>query len=81
MVFRQGKKEISDNVQELRTLLAAVQLDPLPEAVQMTIFVKRFRTGVVSTGVFRVHHLTFDEIVDVVLNAYLKIKAVRYGFQ
>ena len=34
---RQGKKEISIYVQELRALLAATQLDPLLEAVQVTI--------------------------------------------
>ena len=33
LAARQGKKESSDFVQGLRTLIAAMQLDPLPEAV------------------------------------------------
>ena len=42
----QGKKELSDYVQELRTLIAAMQLDPLPEMVLVTIFMEGLRTGV-----------------------------------
>ena len=34
---RQGKKEVSDYVQQLRTRLAAMQLGLPPEAVQVTI--------------------------------------------
>ena len=42
----QGKKELSDYVQELRTLIAAIQLDPLSEMVLVTIFMEGLRTGV-----------------------------------
>ena len=52
---RQGKKELSDCVQELKTLLAAMQLDPLPEAVQVTNFMEGLRTEVARTEVFHVH--------------------------
>uniref|UniRef100_M4BU51 Retrotransposon gag domain-containing protein n=1 Tax=Hyaloperonospora arabidopsidis (strain Emoy2) TaxID=559515 RepID=M4BU51_HYAAE len=38
--FRQGKKEISDYIRELRTLLAAMQLNHLSEEVRVTIFMK-----------------------------------------
>ena len=76
---RQGKKELSDYVQELRTLLAAMQLDPLPEAVRITIFMEGLRTGVARTEVFRVHPSTFEEAVDIALNAGFNFKASRYG--
>ena len=42
----QGKKKQSDYVQELRTLIFAMQLDPLPEMVLVTIFMEGLRTGV-----------------------------------
>ena len=34
---RQGKKKLSDYVQELRTLIASMQIDPLPDMVLVTI--------------------------------------------
>ena len=34
---RQGKNELTDYVQELRTLMAAMQSDPLPETVYVTV--------------------------------------------
>ena len=43
---RHGKKELSDYFQELRTLLAAMQLEPLLEEVRVTIFMEGLRTGV-----------------------------------
>ena len=49
---RQGRKELSDFVQELRTLLAAMQFDPLPEEVHVTIFREGLRTGSLETEVF-----------------------------
>ena len=42
---RQGKKESSDYIQELRALFAAMQLDMLLEAVQMTIFLNGLTLG------------------------------------
>ena len=81
LASRQGKKELTDYVQELRTLLAAMQLDPLPEAVRVTIFMEGLRTGVARTEVFRVHPSTFEEAVDVALNAEFNFKAARYGTQ
>ena len=56
---RQGKNELTEYVQELRTLMAAMQSHPLPEAVHVTIFMDGFRTGVARTEVFRVHLSTF----------------------
>ena len=42
LAARRSKKEISDFVQEFRTLIAAMQLDPLPEAVLVTIIMEGF---------------------------------------
>ena len=56
---RRGKKELSDYVQELRTLIAAMQLDPLPEMVLVTIFMEGLHTDVSQTKVFRVHPTAF----------------------
>ena len=52
---RQGKSELTDYVQELRTLMAAMQSDPLPETVHVTIIMEGLRTGVARTEVFRVN--------------------------
>jgi hypothetical protein len=52
---RQGKKELVDFVQELRTLIAGMTADPLPEVVTVTVFMEGLRTGVARTEVFRVH--------------------------
>ena len=79
LASRQGKRELSDYVQELRTLLAAMQLEPLAEAVQVTIFMEGLRAGVARMEVFSVHPQTFEEAVDVALNAEFNFKAARYG--
>ena len=79
LAARQGKKDLSDFVQELRTLIPATQLDPLPEAVLVTIFMEGLRAGVARTEVYRVHPATFEAAVDVALNAEFNFKAARYG--
>ncbi|CAI5713542.1 unnamed protein product [Peronospora farinosa] len=61
LATRQGKKELSDYVQELRSLIAAMQQDPLAEEVRVTIFMEGLRTGVARTEVFRVQPSTFEE--------------------
>ena len=76
LASRQGKRELADYVQKLRTLLAAMQLEPLAEAVQVTIFMEGLRAGVARTEVFRVHPQTFEEAVDVALNAEFNFKAL-----
>ena len=76
---RQGKKVLSDYVQERRTLIAAMQLDPLPEIVLVTIFMEGLRTGVARTEVFRVHSTSFEAAVDIALNAEFNFKAARFG--
>ena len=63
LASRQGKKESSDHVPELRTLLAAMQTSPLAEEIKVTIFMEGLRTGVARMEVFRVHPSTFEEAV------------------
>ena len=46
---RQGRKELSDYVQELRILINAMQLDPSPEMVLVTIIVEGLRAGTTRT--------------------------------
>ena len=81
LAFRQGKKEISDYVQEFRTLLAAMHLIYLAEEVNDTIFIEGLRTGVARTKVFCLHPQTFEKAVDVTLNAEFIFMAARYGTQ
>ena len=66
-----------DDVQELKTLLPVVQLDPLPEAAQVTIFIKGLQIGVARAMVFRVHLSTFEETVGIALIAEINFKAAR----
>ena len=49
---RQGKRELGDYVQELRTLIAGMAADPLLEVVTVTVFMEGLRTGVSRTEVF-----------------------------
>ncbi|GMF57236.1 unnamed protein product [Phytophthora fragariaefolia] len=77
---RQGKKELVDYVQELRTLITGMAVDPLPEAVTVTVFMERLRTGVARTEVFRTHPASFEEAVNVALNAKFNFKSSRLGW-
>ena len=75
----QGKKELTDYVQELRTLIAAMQQDPLAEEFLMTDFMERLHNGVARKEVFRVLPTTFEEAVRIAFNAEYNFKAARYG--
>ncbi|GMF63021.1 unnamed protein product [Phytophthora fragariaefolia] len=76
----QGKKELVDYVQELRTLIAGTAVGPLPEAVTVTVFMEGLRTGVARTEVFRTPPTSFEEAVNVALNADLNFKSSRLGW-
>ena len=75
----QERKELSEYVQELRSRLAAMQLGPLPEDVRVDLFMEGLRNEVARTKVFHVHPSTFEEAVDIALNAEFNSKADRYG--
>ncbi|KAG3175966.1 hypothetical protein PC128_g17477 [Phytophthora cactorum] len=59
LAARQGKNELLDYVQELRTLIAGTAADLLPEAVMLAVFMKGLLTSVTRTEVFRVHIASF----------------------
>ncbi|GMF16716.1 unnamed protein product [Phytophthora fragariaefolia] len=80
LAIRQGKKELVDYVQELRTLNAGMAVDPLPEAVTVTVFMEGLRTGVARTEVFRTHPASFEDAVNVALNAEFNFKSSRLGW-
>jgi hypothetical protein len=69
-----------DFVQELRTLIAGMTADPLPEVVTVAVFMEGLRTGVARTEVFRVHPTSFEEAVSVALNAEFNFKSARLGW-
>uniref|UniRef100_M4BZY7 Uncharacterized protein n=1 Tax=Hyaloperonospora arabidopsidis (strain Emoy2) TaxID=559515 RepID=M4BZY7_HYAAE len=60
--------------------MAAMQSDPLPEAVHVTIFMEGLRTGVARTEDFRVHPSTFEEAVRIAHNAEHNFKSARLGW-
>ena len=68
LAARQGKKELSDFVQELQTFIAAMRLDPLPEEVRFTIFKEGLRTGAARTEGFLMP-ATLDDAVNIALYA------------
>ncbi|GMF63156.1 unnamed protein product [Phytophthora fragariaefolia] len=80
LATHQGTKELVDYVQELGTLIAGMTLDPLPEAVTVTVFMDGLRTGVARTEVFRTHPTAFEEAVNVALNAEFNFKSSRLGW-
>ncbi|ETK74120.1 hypothetical protein L915_19014 [Phytophthora nicotianae] len=81
LATRQGKKELLDYVQELRTLIAGMASSPLPEVVAVTVFMEGLRTGAARTEVFRVHPASFEEAVNVALNAEYNFKSARLALQ
>ena len=48
----QGNNELTEYFQELITLMDAMQSDPLPKTVYVTVFMKGIRTGVARIEVF-----------------------------
>ncbi|KAG3233591.1 hypothetical protein PI124_g21336 [Phytophthora idaei] len=80
LATRQGKKELLDYVQELRTLIAGTAANPLPEAITLTVFMEGIRTSAARTEVFRVHPSSFEEAVSVALNAEHNFRSARPGW-
>ena len=59
--------------------MTAMQSDPLPETVYLTVFMEGLRTGVSRTEVFRVHPSTFEEAVSISQNAEHNFKSAGLG--
>ncbi|GMF40222.1 unnamed protein product [Phytophthora fragariaefolia] len=79
LATRQGKKLV-DYVQDLRTLIAGMAVDPLPGAVTVTVIMEGLRTGMARPEVFRTHPASFEEAVNVALNAEFNFKSSRLGW-
>ena len=70
---------MSDYVQDLGALVAAMQLHLLFEEIRVTIFTRGLRTGAARTEVFRVRPLTLKGAVDISFHDEFNFKANRYG--
>ncbi|KAI9986183.1 hypothetical protein PInf_025098 [Phytophthora infestans] len=77
---RQGKKDLLDYVQELRTFIAGMAADPLPELASVTVFMEGLRVSAARTEVFRAHPNSFEEAVNVALNAEHNFRSARPGW-
>jgi len=53
---------------------------PLLEVATVTVFLEGLRTGVARTEVFRVHPASFEEAVNMALDADLNCKSARLGW-
>lgn len=67
LACKQGKRELHEYVQELRTLISSMAADPLPEVVCVTILMEGMRVGPARTHLFRVQPETFEEGVRLAL--------------
>ena len=76
---RQGKNELSDYVQELRTLIAAMQRDPLPEVVHVTMIMEGLCPGPDRPEVFCVHPTTLEGAVEIAHKADNNFKIAKLG--
>ena len=75
LACRQGKRELAAYVQKLRTLIAAIVIEP--KAVTVTVFMEGLRVGVARTEVFRANSSSLKETVGVSWNTETKFKAAR----
>ncbi|KAG2922794.1 hypothetical protein PC117_g15884 [Phytophthora cactorum] len=66
--------------QQLRTLITGTAADPLREAVTLTVFMEELRTSAARTEVFRVHPTSFEEAVNVGLNAEHNFRSAIPGW-
>ncbi|POM81140.1 LOW QUALITY PROTEIN: Hypothetical protein PHPALM_929 [Phytophthora palmivora] len=82
LACRHVKKELLDCVQELRTLIAGMFADPLPEVVTTTVFMaadaKSIATTITAPGFFCPS--SFEEAVVVALNAEHNFRSARMGW-
>ena len=62
---RQGKNKLLDYVQELRTIIAELKSDTLPEIVHVTFLWKILRSDPARTNIFRIHSTTLNVVVEI----------------
>ena len=64
----QGQSELSDNVKDIDTLIAAMHNEPLP-VVYVMVHIEGLRPGPEKAVLFRFHCTTLDGSIDIAHNA------------
>ncbi|POM62296.1 Gag protein [Phytophthora palmivora] len=59
--------ELHEYIQEMRVLAASLVGNPLPEHIQMTVFMDSLKVGPSRTQLFRVHANTTEEAIWIAL--------------
>uniref|UniRef100_H3H1J0 CCHC-type domain-containing protein n=1 Tax=Phytophthora ramorum TaxID=164328 RepID=H3H1J0_PHYRM len=67
LACKQGKRELYEYVQEMRTLASSLVGNPLPEDVKTTVFMDGLKVGPARTQLFRVHASTMEEAIKIAL--------------
>ncbi|KAI9996319.1 hypothetical protein PInf_013721 [Phytophthora infestans] len=67
LACKQGKRELQDYAQEIRTLVASLAGNPLPEDVKTTVFMDGLKVGPARTQLFRVQATTMEEAIQIAL--------------
>uniref|UniRef100_H3GDT4 CCHC-type domain-containing protein n=1 Tax=Phytophthora ramorum TaxID=164328 RepID=H3GDT4_PHYRM len=67
LACRQGKRELYEYVQEMRTLASSLVGNPLLEDVKTTVFMDGLKVGPARTQLFRVHASTMEEAIKIAL--------------
>ncbi|KAI9990655.1 hypothetical protein PInf_018212 [Phytophthora infestans] len=67
LACKQGKRELQEYAQEMRTLVASPAGNPLPEDVKTTVFMNGLKVGPARTQLFRVQATTMEEAIQIVL--------------
>lgn len=67
LACKQGKRELQEYAQEMRTLVASLAGNPLPEDVKTTVFMDGLKVGPARTQLFRVQATTMEEAIRIAL--------------
>ncbi|KAI9989078.1 hypothetical protein PInf_022811 [Phytophthora infestans] len=67
LACKQGKRELQKYAQEMRTLVASLAGNPLPEDVKTTVFMDGLMVGPARTQLFRVQATTIEEAIQIAL--------------
>ncbi|KAI9994943.1 hypothetical protein PInf_011823 [Phytophthora infestans] len=67
LACKQGKRELQEYAQEMRTLVASLAGNPLLEDVKTTVFMDGLKVGPARTQLFRVQATTMEEAIQIAL--------------
>ncbi|POM60117.1 Gag protein [Phytophthora palmivora] len=67
LACKQGKRELHEYIQEMRVLAASLVGNPLPEHINVTVFMDGLKVGPSRTQLFRVHANTMEEAIQIAL--------------